>query len=259
MTERVFPTLCSGCSPKEPIRIWVSGCATGEEVYSIAIELMDFPGEPTPSLGVQSFGTDVSEAAIEKARTGLYLDSIAQDVCVERLKRYFVKQDSHYCISRSIRDLCVFARQDVTRDPPFSRLDLISCRNLLIYLAPAAQQRVMQIFHYALRPRGFLMLGPSESVGHSSVFFELLDKNNRIYTRKATAAGVVPSSGRGATPLPVPGRTSDSNAAPRATSFYSRTNRAMSASDWRGNCKARRSPTRRRTSGSHNSNARMRI
>jgi two-component system CheB/CheR fusion protein len=184
LAVEVFPDLCAGRSQKEPIRIWVPGCATGEEVYSIAIALVEFLGEHAPSVRVQIFGTDVSDSAIEKARAGSYLESIAQDVSPERLSRFFVKENAHYTIARSIRDLCVFARQDVTRDPPFSRLDLVSCRNLLIYLGSASQQRVMQIFHYALRRRGLLMLGPSESVGHTSELFELSDKTHRFYKPK---------------------------------------------------------------------------
>lgn len=194
LVEHVFPRLGAQRSPREPIRIWVPGCASGEEVYSIAITLVEYLGESLPA--IQIFGTDVSETAIDKARAGLYPEAIAQDVSPERLQRFFVRQDSHYCISRQIRDLCIFARQDVTRDPPFSRLDLISCRNVLIYLGSAAQQRVMQIFHYALRPNGFLMLGPSESVGQASDFFELTDKVHRIWGRR-TAPAVALLDGRG--------------------------------------------------------------
>jgi two-component system CheB/CheR fusion protein len=189
LTQRVFPSLCEGRSPKEPIRVWAPGCATGEEVYSMAIALVEYLGERLTPEGIQIFGTDVSEAAIEKARAAVYLDTIAQDVSAERLARFFVKADDHYRIAKSIRDLCIFARQDVTRDPPFSRLDLVSCRNLLIYLDAPAQRRVMQIFHYSLRPQGFLILGPSESVGQASDLFELADKQHRIYTRKLAAAG----------------------------------------------------------------------
>jgi two-component system CheB/CheR fusion protein len=189
LAEEVFPDLCAGRPYKEPIRIWVPGCATGEEVYSIAIALVEFMGEHAPSIGIQIFGTDVSESAIEKARAGSYMESIAQDVSTERLNRFFVKEDAHYTIARNIRELCVFARQDVTRDPPFSRLDLVSCRNLLIYLGASSQQRVMQIFHYALRKRGLLMLGPSESVGHASELFELTDKTHRFYKPKLVSGG----------------------------------------------------------------------
>lgn len=189
LAQRVFPSLCESRSPKQPIRLWVPGCATGEEVYSMAIALVEYLGERLMPEGIQIFGTDVSEAAIEKARAAVYLDTIPQDVSSERLARFFVKQDDHYRIAKSIRDLCTFARQDVTRDPPFSRLDLISCRNLLIYLDIAAQRRVMQTFHYALNPHGFLMLGPSESVGQTTDLFELTDKHHRIYTRKTTPPG----------------------------------------------------------------------
>ena len=190
LTQRIFPSLCEARSPKEPIRVWVPGCATGEEVYSIAIALVEYLSERLTPEGIQIFGTDVSEPAIERARAGVYLDTITQDVSGERLARFFVKTDDHYRIAKSIRDLCIFARQDVTRDPPFSRQDLVSCRNLLIYLDTAAQRRVLQIFHYSLRPRGFLMLGPSESAGQASDLFELSDKRYRVYTRKTTAAGV---------------------------------------------------------------------
>jgi two-component system, chemotaxis family, CheB/CheR fusion protein len=190
LRTRIFPNLCEGRSPKEPIRIWVPGCASGEEVYSIAMTLVEYLGEQFPAARIQIFGSDVSEAAIEKARVGAYLENILEEVTSERLARFFVKENSHYHIAKSIRDLCIFAHHDVTRDPPFSRLDLVSCRNLLIYLDSAAQRRVMQRFHYALRPHGFLVLGPSESVGTESELFELIDKSQRVYTRKGTGAHV---------------------------------------------------------------------
>jgi two-component system CheB/CheR fusion protein len=188
LIEHVFPRLVSGRSPKEPIRIWVPGCATGEEVYSIAIALLEYLGDLLPPAGIQIFGTDISEAAIEKCRTGAYFDSIAQDVSADRLRRYFVRQNSHYVIERCIRDLCVFARQDITRDPPFSRLDLVSCRNLLIYLGAAVQGRIMQTFRYALRPNGFLLLGPSESAGQREELFEAVDKQHRLYKPRPTVS-----------------------------------------------------------------------
>ena len=190
LRDRVFPSICEGRSPKEPVRIWVPGCASGEEVYSVAIALVEYLSERVSGTGIQLFGTDVSEAAIERARAGLYPESISEEISAERLQRYFVKEDHHYRIAKSLRDLCIFARQHVTRDPPFSRLDLVSCRNLLIYLDAAAQRRVMHVFHYSLRPKGFLLLGPSESVGTAADLFELLDKQRRIYARKAVAAGM---------------------------------------------------------------------
>lgn len=197
LRDHVFPSVCESRSPKDPIRIWVPGCATGEEVYSIAIGLVEYLGERFSNTGIQIFGTDVSEAAVEKARAARYLESITEDVSAERLKRFFVKEDAHYCIAKSIRDLCIFARQDVTRDPPFSRLDLVSCRNLLIYLDLAAQRRVMQVFHYSLRPKGFLLLGPSESVGTASDLFELFDKQHRIFTRHPAAPSAMLELGQG--------------------------------------------------------------
>jgi two-component system, chemotaxis family, CheB/CheR fusion protein len=189
LSAHVFPRVCEGRSPNDPVRIWIPGCASGEEVYSIAIALVEYLGDRLPSVGIQIFGTDVSEVEIEKARAGRYLANIAEEVSGERLQRFFVKEDNHYRIAKSLRDLCIFARHDITRDPPFSRLDLVSCRNLLIYLGAAAQRRVMQVFHYSLRPQGFLLLGHSESVG-SGDFFELIDKQQRLYSRKPIAPSV---------------------------------------------------------------------
>ena len=185
LAQRVFPSVCESRPAKTPVRIWVPGCASGEEVYSIAIALMEFLGERPAPAGIQIFGTDVSDAALEKARAGVYLENITQEVSSERLERFFVKQNGHYRISKGIRDLCVFARHDITRDPPFSRLDLVSCRNLLIYLDATAQRRVMASFHYALRPKGFLLLGPSETVGAASNLFEVTDHHHRLYTPSA--------------------------------------------------------------------------
>jgi two-component system, chemotaxis family, CheB/CheR fusion protein len=189
LAERVFPRLSEGRSRKMPIRIWVPGCASGEEVYSIAITLIEYLGDRIVPGCIQIFGTDVSEVEIEKARSGIYLDSIALEVSSERLQRFFARQGDHFRIAKSVRELCIFARHDVTRDPPFSRLDLVSCRNLLIYLDASAQRRVMQVFHYALRPQGFLILGPSESVGQAADLFELADKQLRLYTRGLAPPG----------------------------------------------------------------------
>jgi hypothetical protein len=134
------------------------------------------------------FGTDLSEAAIEKARAGIYSDNITDEVSGERLRRYFTRLDQRYQIAKSLRDMCIFSRHDVTFDPPFSRLDLITCRNLLIYLDQPLQQRVLPLFHYALKPKAFLMLGPSESVGITSSFFQLADSRGNIYRSKKVEA-----------------------------------------------------------------------
>jgi two-component system CheB/CheR fusion protein len=214
LRQRVFPSLTEGRSAKNPIRIWVPGCATGEEVYSIAMTLVEYLGERHMPEAIQIFGTDLSETAIEKARAGVYLDNIAQEVSSQRLARFFVKQDDHYRIAKSIRDLCIFARQDVTRDPPFSRLDLVSCRNLLIYLDTIAQRRVMQVFHYALHPQGYLMLGPSESVGQAADLFELTDKHLRIYIRKSVPLGAgIELGGRAGVPYSRPREVAEEDGA----------------------------------------------
>ena len=154
LSREVLPRLLKDRPPGAPVRVWVPGCATGEEVYSIVICLLEAAGEQGTSPSFQVFGTDLSESAVEKARSGRYLPHIAQDVSPERLQRFFTEVDGGYRVIKTIRDMCVFARHDVTRDPPFSRMDLISCRNVLIYLEPRMQQRVMAVFHYALRTLG---------------------------------------------------------------------------------------------------------
>jgi two-component system CheB/CheR fusion protein len=190
LRQHVLPALCEGRSPKHPIRIWVPGCATGEEVYSVAIAVLEYFSEDQPPLTIQMFGTDVSELALEKARAGVYPINALQEVSAERLERFFVRQDAEYRIAKDVRDLCLFARQDVTRDPPFSRLDLISCRNLLIYLDEVAQRRVLRTFHYALRPRGMLFFGAAENVTQSPELFEQIDSRVRLFRR-------IPNSGGG--------------------------------------------------------------
>ncbi|MGA7121158.1 MAG: CheR family methyltransferase, partial [Polyangiaceae bacterium] len=182
LKTEVFPRLIANRPQGMPIRIWVPGCSSGEEVYSIAIALSEFLGDAKADVPVKLFGTDISEIALEKARAGRYVENIALDVSAERLRRYFVAMDGGYRIQRSVRDMCVFAKQDVTRDPPFSNMDLVSCRNLLIYLGPALQSRVLPVFHYALHERGFLLLGASESVtAHPG--FTVLDAKNKIFAR----------------------------------------------------------------------------
>jgi two-component system, chemotaxis family, CheB/CheR fusion protein len=193
----VLPALCEGRSPKEPIRIWVPGCASGEEVYSIAIVILEYFGDGLPPMKIKIFGTDVSDAALEKARAGVYQINALQEVSAERLERFFIRQNGEYRISKDIRDLCLFARQDVTRDPSFSQLDLISCRNLLIYLDEFAQRRVLRTFHYALRPQGMLYFGPAESVAQSPELFEQIDSRFRVFRRMPNtgAGGAMASEG----------------------------------------------------------------
>jgi two-component system CheB/CheR fusion protein len=183
LAEEAFPRLTQNRSGANPVRVWVPGCSTGEEVYSIAIALLEFLRDRAPSVPLLLFGTDASAEAIERARVGLYPAKTAQlQVSPERLERFFTRIDGHYQINSTVRDLCVFAQHDVARDPPFSRIDLISCCNLLIYFDPVLQKRVAETFHYALKPGGLLVLGPSESIGQQ--LFSQMDKRRKIYARK---------------------------------------------------------------------------
>jgi len=193
LTQTVFPTLLERRAPDAPLRIWVPGCASGEEVYSIAICLMEHLGERAERMPIQFFGTDVSEPAIAQAREARYPEGIEAEVSAERLRRHFAKLDHHYRIAKSIRDLCVFARHDVTRDPPFSNIDLVSCRNLLIYLDGALQRQVLLQLHYALKPQGFLFLGASEAIGASGDLFEMADKRHRLFTRRTLPGHIRPA------------------------------------------------------------------
>ncbi|MEH2406632.1 chemotaxis protein CheB [Nostoc sp.] len=187
LKERVFPTLMLYKSAS-PIRIWVAGCSTGEEVYSIAISLLEFLSHKVIPQPIQIFATDISEMAIDKARAGIYLENQMVEVSSERRRRFFnVLEGGRYQINKSVRDLCVFARQDLGSDPPFSNLDLISCRNVLIYLDETLQKRILPIFHYSLKPTGFLLLGTSESTGKYSELFTGIDKKCKIYGKKLTA------------------------------------------------------------------------
>ena len=184
LKEKVCPEIVSRPSSANPIRVWVPGCASGEEAYSLAIVVLEYLAENRLNPPIQVFATDISDEAIEKARAGIYLENISLDVSPERLRRFFVKHDGGYQVNKSVRDICVFARQNVVKDPPFSRLDLISCRNLLIYLEPVLQKKIIPMFHYALKPHGYLLLGGSETVGSFSDHFELIDKRHKIYARR---------------------------------------------------------------------------
>ncbi len=189
LSSQVFPAILEGRPPDQPIRVWVSGCATGEEAYSVAIVLTEFLQKDHPDTRVQIFGTDVSESAIEFARAGVYPVSIEADVSEERRRAYFTRVDGGYRVAKMVRDLCVFARQDLTRDPPFSHLDLILCRNVLIYMDTQLQRKLLSMFHYALNPGGFLVLGQAESVGAQGTLFRLIDKKLRIHRKKEGALG----------------------------------------------------------------------
>ncbi|MEP0908854.1 ATP-binding protein [Leptolyngbya subtilissima ST-M1] len=187
LKAQVFPTISQNKAADTPIRIWVAGCSTGEEVYSIAICLLEFFSDRATVPPIQIFATDISEAAIAKARAGVYLESQMGGVSPERLSRFFFPVAAGgYQISSAVRELCVFARHDLGSDPPFSNLDLISCRNVLIYLSSALQERIIAIFHYSLNLNGFLVLGASESVKTASDLFASVHEAAKIYARKLT-------------------------------------------------------------------------
>ncbi len=188
----VFPAIMKNRTPEEPLRVWVTGCSTGEEAYSIAIVLIEFLGDDAFNTPIQIFATDINETLIEKARAGIYPKSVKADISPERLRRFFVKVDEGYQITKTIRDMCVFARQDMVKDPPFSRLDLISCRNAIIYFGPAMLKKLFPVLHYALNQKGFLFLGSSESVGAYANLFNLVDKKYKIYSKKAIATPFIP-------------------------------------------------------------------
>ncbi|WP_165233924.1 CheR family methyltransferase [Aquisphaera insulae] len=171
----------------DPVRVWVPGCATGEEAYSLAIlfrEEMDRCPDPPP---VQIFATDINARALARARQGAYPSSIADDLTPDRLSRFFEPAGRLLSVTREIREMCIFSQHNLIRDPPFSRLDLISCRNLLIYLGPHLQKKLIPLFHFALRPGGYLFLGPAESLNDHPDLFKSLDSKHRIARRQAIA------------------------------------------------------------------------
>lgn len=188
MKTRVFPSVMKLRPAEGVIRIWTPGCASGEETYSIAISLLEFLGDKASQVPIQFFGTDVSEPSVTKARAGVYPENIQGDVSPERLKRFFTRVEGGYRISKSIRDMCIFAQHNLLNDPPFSQMDLICCRNLLIYLEPVLQNKVISLFHYATRANGFLVLGTSEGVGAASNLFSTVDRTYKIFSKKASAS-----------------------------------------------------------------------
>jgi two-component system, chemotaxis family, CheB/CheR fusion protein len=183
--ENVIPALFSGKPPDSAIRIWSAGCSTGEEAYSLAILMAEHLEATRQNFRVQIFATDIDSQSIVAARGGIYPASIAADIAPERMSRYFtVEPDGTFCrIHKNIRDMLVFSEQNLIRDPPFSKLDLISCRNLLIYMDAALQRKIIPLFHYALNPGGVLFLGNSETVGEFGNLFATLDRKWKLYRR----------------------------------------------------------------------------
>jgi two-component system CheB/CheR fusion protein len=195
LRKHVLPTLFQDNHKGGTVRIWVPGCSTGEEAYSLAMAMLEYLWLETtktakPGLGTtpfQIFATDISESSLDRARAGLYSAALVAGVSPERLRRFFMRIDGGYQIVKPVREMCIFAKQNVAKDPPFSNLDLVSCRNLLIYLGPVLQKRVVPTFHYALKPSGFLLLGGAETLGTYSEYFTPVDKKNRIYQKKNSA------------------------------------------------------------------------
>ncbi len=187
LKAQVFPKILQNRPRLTPIRIWVPGCSTGEEVYSIAICLLEYLTDNNAAdTPIKLFGTDVSAKAIETARAARYADGVEREVSAGRLQAFFFRAAGSYQIRKDVRDLCVFAKHDATRDPPFSGMDLISCRNLMIYLGPTLQDRLLPVLHYALKDPGFLVLGTSETT-RASPGFAALDPKHKLYARTAVA------------------------------------------------------------------------
>jgi two-component system CheB/CheR fusion protein len=177
----VLPRIFEDHDPAQQVRIWVAGCSSGEEVYSFAICLLEHLTGTVIQPPVQIFGTDASELNIQKARAGMFAETISDDVSPERLRRFFTKTDKGFQVAKRVRDLCIFARQNLCHDPPFSRMDVISCRNVLIYFGGELQRQLIPTFHYALRPEGFLILGTSETIREFTDLFSLADRRHKIY------------------------------------------------------------------------------
>lgn len=189
LAKIAFPVLFKNRAPNDTIRVWVPGCSTGEEAYSHAICLVEYMSQMGVQAPLQVFATDVNEAAITKARAGIFKKNISHDVSPMRLRRFFAKADAGYKISKTIRGLCIFARQNLLADPPFSKMDIVSCRNVLIYLGEEMQARAIAALHFALKPHGYLMLGSAEGLlGKDATLFEAVDAHNRIYRKNPVAS-----------------------------------------------------------------------
>jgi two-component system CheB/CheR fusion protein len=185
---KAIPEYLQTRANNDPFRLWVPGCATGEEAYSLAILVFEILETLRKDFQVQVFGTDISESAIERSRSGVYPEKVAEDISPERLQRFFSRIDSSYRVKQQIRDSCIFAKHDLTSDPPFSQMDMVSCRNVFIYLSSGLQLRILPDLHYSLKLGGLLVLGSAETVGSRSDLFGVIDNENKIYTRRPVPA-----------------------------------------------------------------------
>jgi two-component system, chemotaxis family, CheB/CheR fusion protein len=184
LQSTVLPKLFADHPKDEALRVWVLGCSTGEEAYSLAIILSEYAEQHNPPVRITIYATDLNDASIERARKGWYPRSILNDVSPQRLQRFFHELDEGFCVNKSIRELCIFARHNALSNPPFSRMDLVTCRNVLIYMEAALQQKLLAVIHYALQPEGVLLLGPSENINQQRELFDPIDAKHRIYTRR---------------------------------------------------------------------------
>ncbi len=189
LSEQILPRLIKQKPPEESIRVWVPGCATGEEAYSVGICIREYLEKDSKALTFQVFGTDLNEKYVERARAGIYSENISQHVSEARLTQFFHKINGEYQVNKLIRDGCIFSQHDLTKDPPFSNMDLIFCRNLLIYLKPDTQERVLRLFHYGLRNNGFLILGHSENVGKTEALFNRTEDS--VYSKRPVATNII--------------------------------------------------------------------
>ncbi len=195
LKEKAVPEIFKNMTSDQTVRVWVPACSTGEEAYSIAIILKEYMDEVKSDIKAQIFATDVDREAIEVARTGVYPENIAIDVSPERLSRFFIKNSDSYNVNKEIREMVVFAPQNVISDPPFLRIDLISCRNLMIYLTPDVQKKLLLILHYSLNQDGFLFLGSSETVGDFTDLYSPADKKWKLFKRKGERTPLLPATG----------------------------------------------------------------
>jgi two-component system CheB/CheR fusion protein len=184
LKTKVIPELIKKKHPEIPLRIWIAGCATGEEAYSIAMLFAEVLDKLKKQINIQIFASDIDNEALDFARMAVYPDSIAADVSSVRLSRFFVKDENTYRVKKQIREMVVFANQNLIKDPPFSRLDLVSCRNLLIYMEPVLQKKILPLFHYTLTPNGILFLGTSESIGEFSHLYSAISSKWKIFKHK---------------------------------------------------------------------------
>ncbi len=196
LCNTILPTLVGRKTENEPLRIWIAGCATGEEAYSMAICLQEYLGDKAAAIKIQIFATD-AETAISKARLGFYRQAELDGVSASRTAQFFTNADGGYLVNKVIRDMCVFASHNLLKDPPFSKIDLVSCRNVLIYLEPVLQKKALTTFHYSLNENGFLMLGKSETIGNNTDIFKAFNNAEKIFIRKGPLGRFMPVSSPG--------------------------------------------------------------